>query len=212
MSAAGLELRNGVQGLVGYAQRDLSVLWREAASASVRREALNAVMPALIDSYGSAAAAFTAEWYDAQRALTGVARVFRAVPVAMPDQGAFSLVGWAVETAADDLSLRSLVEGGMQRRITDYSRQTIMGSAVQDPSADGWQRAGGGDCHFCELLISRGAVYTERNADFASHDNCKCYAVPAFGGKPRPVRAYEPNRKTTDATRARVREWIASNN
>jgi hypothetical protein len=212
MSLPGLDLRDGVQGLVGYARRDLSVLWREAASPAGIRVALSDVLPALIDTYGVAASTLAADWYDGQREVASVRRAFRAIPATVPDQNPFALIGWALDQAKDDQSLRGLIEGGMQRRIADYSRLTVMGSAVQDPAAVGWQRTGGGDCHFCDMLIARGAVYSEASADFAAHDNCRCSAVPAFGGRPQPVKAYTPStRDISDADRARVRAYIDEN-
>jgi hypothetical protein len=61
------------------------------------------------------------------------------------------------------------------------------------------------------MLIGRGAVYSEATADFAAHDHCKCSAVPAFDGEPRPVKPFTPSlREATDADRARVREYLAT--
>src|SRR5699024_506029 len=87
----------------------------------------------------------------------------------------------------------------------------IMDSSLADPAADGWQRTGIGECQFCEMLISRGAVYSASTADFAAHDNCKCSAVPAFGGQPRPVRPYTPSQRHSEADQARAKAWISKN-
>lgn len=205
----GLDLRDGVQGLFGYARADLDVLWRQVATAAQAKVALHDVLPALIETYGSAAATLAANWYDEQREKLEVPGRFLAVPVDKPDTGAHALVGWAVKEATDLDALQSLVLGGVQRRIADFSRETVAFSAVEDPRATGWQRVGSGECAFCDMLIGRGAVYTEATADFASHDHCKCSAAPAFEGQPRPVRPYTPSaRDHTDADRARVREYL----
>jgi hypothetical protein len=104
---------------------------------------------------------------------------------------------------------RTLVDGGVQLRIANSSRDTITESAIADPDAQGWQRESSGGCPFCDMLASRGEVYSEESADFAAHDNCECVAVPAFVGEPKPVKEYTPtNRNITDADRARVREYI----
>lgn len=217
----GLDLREGVQGLVETADRDLTVLWREVATAAQAETALRDILPALIDAYGAAAATLAADWYDDLRDKTGVAGGFRAIPVDIRDSGSQALVGWAVNEATDLSSLQTLVLGGMQRRIANFSRGTVMGSSIADPKATGWQRVGAGECKtgFCDMLIARGAVYSEATADFAAHDHCNCSAVPAFGGEPKPVKPYtvsprrtidpETGKPVIDADFLRAKKWIA---
>ncbi|HEY5515292.1 MAG TPA: hypothetical protein VIK12_03695 [Pengzhenrongella sp.] len=211
----GLDLREAVDGLTGYAYADLNALWRDLpADPVLAREALNDVLPALVTVYGEAAATLAADWYDDLRESVGPRQRFAAIPAGFADTGAYALVGWATTRAVDATSLRSLVEGGVQRRVANFSRQTVMTSAVKDPAATGWQRIGAGECRsgFCDLLIGRGTVYqTESSATFASHDHCKCGAVPAWGGEPLPVRPYTPSTRVTDADRERTREWFKEN-
>jgi queuine/archaeosine tRNA-ribosyltransferase len=109
-----------------------------------------------------------------------VARRFSAIPAEVKDVGAHALVGWAAATATDDAAFQSLLLGGVQRRIANFDRLTIMGSSIADPSARGWTRVGFGECDFCRLLLDRGAVYSEDTVDFESHDNCRCSGVPEF--------------------------------
>jgi hypothetical protein len=212
----GLDLRDGVTGLVVLAQRDLDALWRQVSTAAEAETALRDILPALIDTYGLAAGSLAADWYDDIRAKLGIAGSFTAFPADIKDTGAQALVGWAVSTATDTAALQELVLGGTQRRIANFSRQTVTGSSVADPKATGWQRVGSGECDFCSLLIGRGAVYSEASADFASHDHCKCSATPAFEGEPRPVKKYTPGPR--DATKAggadydRAKAWIADHN
>lgn len=210
----GLDLRDGVSGLVDYAERDLAAMWREVSTAAEAETALRDILPGLIDTYGAAAAAIAANWYDDLRGKLGVGGSFYAIQADIPDSGSQALIGWAATKASDVGSLQELILGGMQRRIANFSRQTVMGSSIADPGSTGWQRVGVGECKtgFCDMLIARGAVYSETTADFAAHDHCKCSAVPAFGGMPQPVRPYTPStRNISDADRARVRDWIASN-
>jgi hypothetical protein len=211
MATPGLDLRDGVRGLVGYANRDLSALWRQVTTAAEAEVALRDVLPALIDTYGAAAATLAANWYDDHRDKVGPAKAFTAIPVDIADTGAQALVGWAVTEATDTTALQALILGGTQRRIANFSRATVTGSSIADPAATGWQRVGSGECAFCAMLIGRGAVYSEAGADFASHDHCNCSAAPAFEGEPRPVKPFKPSTRTsTDADRARVRDYIAS--
>lgn len=213
MALPGNDLREAVIGLTNEAQADIAALWREVVDAAEAGTALNDILPGLVDHYGTMAAVLAADWYDDLRDKVGVARSFSAIPADIPDPGIPALVGWATQTASDDAGFRALIEGGVQRRIANFSRMTVMGSAVADPSARGWQRIGAGQCRngFCDMLIARGAVYTEATADFAAHDHCKCSAIPAWSGRPIPVRPFTPStRDISDADRARVRDWLAT--
>jgi hypothetical protein len=203
------QLRNSLDGLTRLAKTDLLVIWNRVDSATDAETPLRDVLPALVDSYGAAAGTIAADWYDDLRAEKGIGRRFRAAPTRIDDTGTQALVGWALKEATDDAAFRTLIEGGMQRRILNFSRGTLTESAIADPSARGWQRVGSGECEFCALLIGRGEVYSEASADFASHDNCRCSAVPAFDGEPIPVKPYTPSqRNISDADRARVREYL----
>ena len=213
MATLGLDLRDGVNGLTTLANRDLHALWKQVSTAVEAREALKDVLPSLIETYGLAAGTLAADWYDAQREKLGIGGRFRAFPADIKDSGAEALAGWGVDplfkAEPDWAAAQTLVAGGLQRRIANFSRLTVSGSAVADPKAHGWQRVGSGECEFCAMLIGRGAVYSEASADFASHDHCNCSAVPAFDVQPRPVKPYTPSkRKGTDAGRARVREYL----
>ena len=207
--AAPTQLRNSVDELVRFASRDLSALWREVSDAAQARTALMDVLPALVETYGQAAATLAATWYDDARAKAAVRGSFTAIPSDPSDRGAQALAGWATSTATDLSAAQALILGGLQRRIGDAARETVMGSAVADPSAHGWQRQAFGGCEFCQMIAGRGAVFSEASADFASHDHCQCVAVPAFDGQPRPVKPYTPTlRNVSDADRARVREYL----
>jgi hypothetical protein len=211
--AAPPALRNSTNQLLGFAKRDLAALWREVSDAAQARTALMDLLPAIVTTYGAAAATLAATWYDDAREKAAVRGSFTAIPVEPGDRGAQALAGWASSQANDLGSMQTLILGGLQRRIADNVRGTIAGSSIADPSAHGWAREGSGGCTsgFCDMLIARGAVYTEASADFASHDHCQCFAVPAFDGLPRPVKPYTPSlRGSTEADRARTREYIAS--
>lgn len=214
-AAQALRHRRDIADLVGIALRDVSVVFRQVATAEAAREALEDILPSLVALYGSAAATLSADWYDDIRDTDGARGRFTAIPAEVnpATAGTSELAGWGVgplfQAEPDWDSSRTLVEGGLQRRIANASRETITGSSIADPAADGWQRIGSGECAFCDMLIGRGAVYSEAGADFASHDHCNCTAAPAFGGQPRPVKPYTPStRNSTEADRARVREYL----
>ena len=179
-----LELREGVASLALLAIRDLSGVWAAVSTPEQARAALLEAIPALVDRYGSAAAAVAADWYDDMRDAAGVGGRFFAIPAEVGDVGADALARWGIGPLFADepdwLLARSLIAGGLQRRIVNLARDTVMGSSIADKRAIGWSRAGAGGCEFCAMLIGRGAVYTEATASFESHDRCHCVAVPEF--------------------------------
>lgn len=194
---------------------DLEAIW--SLPARQIGPALLDLLPAIVDTWALAAGSFTADWYDDQRDEAEVKGRFRALVPNLGDLGAEQLARWGaapIDLDTPDLNLvRSRIEGGLQRRVTNASRTTVMTSAIEDPQARGWQRvARSGGCAFCVMLASRGAVYTEKSADFGSHDYCHCSAAPAWGGRELAVKPYRPSgRDITEADRTRVREWIAAN-
>lgn len=182
-------------------------------AAKLVADTLHDTMPALLDKYRLTAASIAADLYDMERDAVGAKGVFSAIVPELGDGGANELVGWATSTAQTPDSLVELLEGGFDRRLWSAARSVYMGSAIADPAAGGWQRQTDGDaCGFCVMLASRGTVYSESSADFASHDRCGCTAVIAWSGREVPVKPYTPSKRSiSDADRARAREWIAAN-
>ncbi|WP_156394513.1 VG15 protein [Rhodococcus sp. Leaf233] len=206
------ELRRLLVRLSNNAESDLAALWANLDESTVS-EGLFDVVPALVDSYGDAAADVTAEWYDEYRSDLNVSGRFLA-DVRVLDLGAYALAGWGAKLAERNFDTAlPLVSGGVVKRVMNASRETIMSNVDADPRARGWQRqTSPGSCAFCQMLAGRGDVYTALTADFASHDNCKCVCAPAFNGLPAPVRAFTPSARTTnDADRERAKDWMAEN-
>lgn len=207
-------LRDGVIALTRLADRDLRKVWHQVDDAVKAREALGDLLPVILTTYGEAAAALAAEWYDDERDQAGIRGRFAAEPATLPEQGAQALAGYAVgplfSAEPDWPRALTLASGGVQLRVANASRETVIGSAFRDPAAEGWQRVGNGACAFCRLLIGRGFVYrSESSASFGAHDHCNCSVSPAWSDRERPVKPYEPtDRNITDADRARVREYL----
>jgi Papain fold toxin 1, glutamine deamidase len=88
---------------------------------------------------------------------------------------------------------RSLSWGSYSRFLMDAQRQVIMDGAVHDPGVRGWRRVGFGGCDFCDMLIDRGAVYTQATAFFASHDRCRCSAEPENDSSPFFTKSIDPD-------------------
>ncbi|WP_269304910.1 VG15 protein [Aeromicrobium sp. HA] len=215
------DLARQIGALTKLAERDVRLLVLELDDFAERRVALKDVMPMLVDTYGQAAATVAAEWYD-EMALEHArgGRSFSAIAAELPaNTGADVLVDWAATEARTPASMLELALGGMQRRIANMSRATVIGSAASDPRSDGWMRVGDGDnCPFCDMLISRGAVYAKDTVRFGAHDHCNCQAAPSFGS---PADIFDVDkykrsqRRRDDETRSkdneRARQWIEEN-
>lgn len=213
MATTAAELRSLMIRLSENAERDLALLWAQLDAATVA-DGLMDVLPTLVGEYGDTATTVTADWYDEYRSTLNINGSF-AADLADPNLGAEALAGWGSQLAQDnwDTALAQLT-GGLVKRVMTASRQTVIDNADRDPQARGWMRvARASGCGFCQMLAGRGNVFQSRStATFASHDNCQCTAVPAFGGRPLPVKPYTPtSRNITDADRARAREWIKNN-
>lgn len=78
--------------------------------------------------------------------------------------------------------------GIIQKDTMNAGRAPVLLSLEKDQRALGYVRVSktGDPCHFCAMLISRGAVYkSEKTALFGEdgelyHDNCNCTAIPVF--------------------------------
>lgn len=207
--------RRAIRDLNAQAQRDLDTIWRSSAGDPA---ALAEILAEVVQTYGSMSAAVASEWYDDLRRDTGVRPGFSAVIPQPATPGTTALVEWATASAASEDSLKSLISGGLQKRITNYSREVVTTSAIRDPRSRGWMRIGTGECDFCSMLVGRGAVYSKSTVDFASHDHCNCSAAPSWN--PSQTRAvqdlYVPSaRRRSDEVKAadadRVQRWIAAN-
>lgn len=171
--------------LASLAEGDLQIIFRDVSNAIRVREELTDVLPELMTLYGSAAASLAADWYDDLREEAEVRGRFQAIVAELPNRGRTdALARWGVAplfgAQPDAQAALAKVSGGLQRIIFNADRDTIMQSSIQDPRARGWQREGVGECDLCQLLLGRGAVYSEESSQFETHDRCRCVGVPAF--------------------------------
>ena len=222
------ESREALIGLTRLAEADLRRLWIRIANQPPEavRDALMDVLPLLADEYGTAASVMAADWYDDVRAAAEAAGLFQAEPVPPPTSARFeALARWGVDplfadTPAADVAL-TRISGGMQRTIADMYRETVVQSSLLDPAALGWRRVGQGDnCGFCNMLIGRGDVYSQKGVAFKSHDHCNCVAAAVFQGEDvayaTDLQRRVSQRQMSDATRKknnqRAYEYIRENN
>ena len=190
--AAGIEL-------TGQVEADLAQFWSylDLARPDRVRTALLNYVPLLVQRYGDIAATVAADWfeslyYDAldeglvRRVATSTARSFVAT-TAPPDLAVVeSGLLYATDrylTSPTPEKVLDVVSKAAAREVLQTGRRTIVQNTRQRGSgAAGWgRRARPGACRFCRALASRGAVYKEATARFASHAPvCNCVAFPVF--------------------------------
>lgn len=214
--------QRALQALYALARADINAALRtvDVGDAAAVADVVHTFVPVVAERYGLAAGALAADWYEELRDAAGVAGYFRAELADLPGAARYaSMAAWV----ADKDDIETLIAGGVQRVIANMHRETVMRSSFADPRASGWARfsAGGdGSCPFCYMLISRGAVYTDRTAKFGAHDNCNCAAGPVWKGRRTEVDQYrksarrreDPDGEATGSTKAdqdRAKAWIA---
>lgn len=202
------ELRAEYEAIRGLVERDLRELWGslDLSRPEAARDVLLQVVPALVDSYGDAAATVAAEWYDDMRAAEGVRGRFRALPQPSPYQdaaeGTVRRAAGALFTDSPEPALAALAAKAPKYALA-AGRQTVITSSERDPDSRGWKRVTrAGSCKFCQMLAGRGGVYTKGSVHFASHDDCNCASAPVWDRDAPEVDApvYEASRRTTHMT------------
>ncbi|GAA2802994.1 hypothetical protein VO63_05135 [Streptomyces showdoensis] len=163
-----------------------------------------AAVQVLVDQYGSASSALSADYYDAARTAARVAGRFD-VPLAdpPPDEQVENSLRWATkdlwprdpddpqttEAQSEPMDVRleqaeKKAEAVAQKLVVDQGRGTVQEAVRRDRQATAWARSAAlGACSFCKLLATRGAVYKQDTADFQAHDGCHCGVVPVFKGQ-----------------------------
>lgn len=194
-AAQAAEFRAANLALTARVEADVANFWRRLDLSNPARatNALVNYVPLLVQRYGDLAATIAADWFDALRmdavdagmvAAVGRAKTYEAIaadPVALAisRQAVASAAQWLKsETPEKALTAVTDVATG---RVLGAGRDTIILNTRRDTSARGWQRlVRSGGCEFCQMLHSRGGVYTERSSHFAAHDHCNCVTAPVW--------------------------------
>lgn len=209
-----------IAGLYEQAADDLAAFLAglDPADAALWRDEALVVYPDLVDTYGEAAAVWSADTYEEWRDAEQVSGRYTPTParVAELDQIEANVryaVGALYGADPNEAATLALLAGSLTRHITAAAGNTMQSNAQEDPQAVGWRRvARPSACRFCRMLEGRGAVYRRATARFKSHDNCRCAVAPWWDwDAPEPIEtAYRASQRTvTDADRARVREYLA---
>lgn len=182
------EERQAVADLASLAENELVRVWPQLRNLDPPdiKAALAEILPELGDKYGDAAAAMAADWYENLRESEGVTTRFRSVLAKRTEEAQWRALIWrvmgpfyTVNAEPDPADALTIARGGLQRAVANQHRLTIVDSSKADPKSKGWRRVGVGEnCKFCEMLISRGAVFRGDTVTFRSHDSCNCAAMP----------------------------------
>lgn len=104
----------------------------------------------------------------------------------------------------------AMVSGQGGQLVGDAARGTVCDAADADELAYGYRRTtSGSSCHFCALLASRGAVFSEQTVTFRSHRGCGCGSEPVFS---RNYWLHTPPDKGLDTATRLWRETPGANN
>lgn len=180
------------------------------------RADLTSAAPEVLAYFMDGSSALAADLYDDEREAAQAAGRYVATPVVLDRwEKVGRALGWATEPLLeDDLATTGdrLAEVIQLESARPY-RDTILENQKRDPAAVGWRRIASGDgCKLCQLLASRGAVYRESTARFATHSNCRCTAAPVFEGQDGPeasaMQYVASKRRTTARDRARLRDYL----
>ena len=170
------------------------------------KDAMQTVMPALIDKYGSTASVIAGDWYENLRVDMGVPGNFMAVLADTADAEAIQVsTDWAMGAMYDgnpDIARKNLVSV-VTRYSLGQAQDTIINSSLADPQHPRFARVpqGRDTCQFCMMLASRGFVYASGGTAGQMkhfHDSCDCKVVPDWSKSPS-LKGYDPKKYTTKA-------------
>lgn len=179
--------------------------WTVLDPANVDRSSriLAGALVPVVQQHAMAARGLANEYYQQERAISGIAEPFMPEVTALPTpQKVYQYVAWATKPArqaapADVPQLlapaKTNLTGGLQRLVANTGRQQILDNTLSDRYAIGFARETRPDCcWFCAMLATRGAVYrsawsagrrTFEGVDFNSyHTHCHCQVQPLFAG------------------------------
>ena len=196
-----------------------SLLGRISGTAEEKRAMLLDGVPGIIDYYSVGAAALAADFYDDQRELASPPKLYLAEPIIIDrTEKIRRAISWASDPLFADNPVNTEVRLAevVQLETARPYRDTILTNRRNDPSAVGWRRVSSGKCRFCRMLADRGAVYKEKTARFAAHENCHCSAQPVFStddfGQEASVMQYMASaKKRTPAQQAKLRAYLDAN-
>lgn len=190
-----------------------------SGSPEQRRALLLEGVPEVVAYYSAGSSALAADFYDDERERAAPPKLYLAEPVILDrTEKLRRAVAWAADPlfADDPATAVGRLADVVQLESARPFRDTVLTNRKRDPSAVGWRRVTNGGCKLCVMLASRGAVYLDDTARFATHTNCKCTAQPVFSsndyGEEANALQYVASRKRrTPEQQANLREYLNTN-
>lgn len=183
------------------AQKEMRSLWNsvQKLSPKFQRDLLLDTIPALVRKYGNVAATAAADWYEQIRAKNIKGSYQATVADTFPDQGIMDTLRWKAGTLWDNPDVfNNFIQGSLSRWVQYAGRETIARNIRKDPAKPRWARVPNGKtCAFCEMLSSRGWVYTSPEKAGAGgnrfHPGDDCQIVPEWDRKNTHLKGYDPD-------------------
>lgn len=175
-----------IDGITSAAAVDLSGYTESILDESPARVSaqVRVAAPAVVATYGEAAAVAGATFYEMHRPEPGFTAPM--VGASIGDRLVRSL-GWALAPLFDPARYQpgdvvTRLSGVVQQYVAGADRATIEQAARSDSMSTGVDRyARPGACAFCALMTAQGVT-----GGGHWHDDCKCVSVPTWEGSPGP--------------------------
>ena len=195
--------QSAVENVSALAIAELVRFWRSRPddprlAAKQAREVLDDI----VATYGLAAGAMAADWYEELRADARVTGPFSAGVQTPGRTEVQDIAGWGlapmfnpdlqVDGMPNAESSLSRLSGGTQLLVANAARLTVETNIERDPAGARYARhASANACAFCAMVATRGARYrTAESAGAAYHRNCRCIAFPVWPGQATPEAPY----------------------
>lgn len=150
---------------------------------------------AIVDMYGSFAAAAAVEFYQTQRSMHADLPAYEAQMITPQYGGLLRYdVNQAIKGADIEKAMESLSQTSIQR-VMEYADETLLGNARADPAHPRWAIVPhAGACGWCRMLGSNGFMYSRKEtADRSRHPSCRCTPVVDFDTAHPSLNGYEPD-------------------
>lgn len=195
------EINREVSALSSAAQQQASMaldrvfLEWDGNDVSALRNAVIAVLEALMPTYTDLSAARAADFYDEVRHEQNASGVYSSVADSRwKSEATRAAIRGLIESVNKTHETEQFKTQTLQRVDAEVRRaanECLAYNASRDPAKPSYARVPVGEtCGFCLMLASFGFTYTSEEAAHHSHANCNCRVVPSFGKAE--VRGYDP--------------------
>lgn len=199
-------LADGLISIDRLASENLQALLELLFSAGVTleevRDSLGEEMVALAEVYAQTAGAHAAQWYEMLRERESVPQAYFAqVPDLIDAKELRRDIrrDMRFAFAGDEAATKQALGDSFSKRVRAASRKTVAHNVASDPAKPAWARVPKGTetCAFCDMMASRGFVYSSpesagEGAANRFHAHCDCAIVPIWDEGKVEIEGYDP--------------------